>query len=291
MEESRHEAKARKEGSRYGSSGRLAVMAVALALVMPGCVATDRAPDLSMRPRLVWLNAFAVANPDFRVIHERQVKGEGESSEAVQMLVEPRWPSPSFSEQYARYQLEITRTSSGKFDTPRLYPWRMTEILRRFWREGSETDSEDAASLLKGLDGAAVRVSAVVELVQPMSEADVKKIWPYQIDVALLSPAGPGNPLSWDQSGYCSSRGFDTCKSDVKDSLMSEFQHWVSFLEADDEVALGAFGLSLGELQRRSQEGRYYGFILNAYPSRIRSIVGDEKIRSIQVADVSMAGL
>jgi hypothetical protein len=260
---------------------------------MVGCSSSERLPGGWDRDVVVWVNAVAVANPDYRVIHESQGEYRRVHDQSISFLIEPRWPAPAPSKEFGRHLLTLGLSPEEGLQNPLLRPWHLTGILNSVDGQNGETrDVGEAASLLKSLENAEVRTSVVVELKEPLTEDEVKKIWPYQVDVALLSPAGPGGKsISWDYAGFCDSRGFKTCQMEGGSSLVGEFRHWVSMLRSGDGTGLFSLGLNLVDLQNSAQDGLYYGFILNAYPERVRRIIEDPRVWSVHVADVALASL
>ncbi|MGV9384513.1 hypothetical protein ACWDRB_52465 [Nonomuraea sp. NPDC003707] len=268
------------------------VIAFLMCLSLPaGCtVDVDEGRTDDRARRIVWVNALAVANPDYRVIHEKIQRPERRDSRSIDIQLEARWPIPGVTlPTRGRRDAVLTGTRLGGVEAPRLTSWRLTELLQGLGSGDGQKDVKEAASRLEALKGAEVRVLAVIEFKKPLPERDVRIIWPYQIDVGLFSPGRP-MPISWDQSGYCDSRGFDACKLGIKDSLAKEFSEWVGMLTSADRTALDSFGLDLAELEESAQRGLYHGMILNAYPERVIPLTKLPEILSVKIADVALAG-
>ncbi|MDA0637387.1 hypothetical protein OUY22_28620 [Nonomuraea sp. MCN248] len=252
-------------------------------LVAAGCSpgANSESTD---RKALVWINALAVARPDYRVVHEENMlsgvwKTPGDT---VRVVVEPRWPSRWFKEVLGRQDLEIRTAPDGSAVIPRLRSWRLSEAIREL---GQAPDRARATTkALDALDGLAragdTRVMLVVGFAHPMSESEALKISASHPEVAFFSPlrGNGGLPISWDRSGYCRSRGFDDCDPAVRASLTSGFRRWAELLTPQDAALLAPFELGLSEVKERAVAGLWHGAIYNVWSERAREIVEDPRV-------------
>lgn len=264
----------------------MSALAVLLCLSLPAGCAAARADDRS--PRLVWVNAFAVAHPDYRVVHEKIPQPTHHDDRSVEFPLEARWPNPTLTvDSRGRRDAILRPAPQGGIKVPQTTAWKLTDLLQAVGHSSGHQDVTAAAKLLKDLQDADVRVLAVVEFTKPLPEDNVRALWPSQIDVGLFSPAQP-LPLAWDSSGHCDSRGFDACRLGVKDSLAGEFAAWVNLLTPEDQEALNSFGLDLPTLQMSAQQGLYYGMVLNAYPERLLPLTETSEIASVRIADVAL---
>jgi hypothetical protein len=263
----------------------MSALAVLLSLSLPSGCDVARADDRS--PRLVWVNAFAVAHPDYRVIHEK-IPRPRHDGRSIEIPLEARWPNPTLTmDTRGRRDALLRATPQGGIEAPQTTPWKLTDLLRAVGHSDGRQDVAPAATLLKSLRDADVRVLAVVEFAKPLREDDVRVLWPYQIDVGLFSPAQP-MPAAWDYSGHCDARGFDACELGVENSLAGEFAAWVATLTPEDQQALNSFGLDLPTLEASAQQGVYHGMVLNAYPERVLPLTESSEIASVRIADVAL---
>jgi hypothetical protein len=245
-------------------------------------------PDARKRATLVWANALAVANPDYRVIQEGPAAID--SKGLFNYDIEPRRPSSTSLLKYGRSPISLADPASGEPVAPELSGWRMTQILANFGDQpDAGNDDSQGSEHRKQLVETPIRIEIVVELKSPLSEREVRAMLPKVPDVIFLSRGRDGKPVSWDGSRFCNSRGFDAwCGKDRSSSLVAEFQEWVSLLEATDEKALQIYGLSLEELQEAAQDS-IYGFIVSGYAKDLRPLWGDGRVRSLSIADVSIS--
>ncbi|MEV4565057.1 hypothetical protein AB0K12_14915 [Nonomuraea sp. NPDC049419] len=260
---------------------RFPVVAALLLVLATGCTtAADRRA-------LVWVNALAVARPDYHVVHEEQLlkRHQLEDDEAVRVIVEPRWANWSHTEVFGRRTLELR---DGHISGAELPGWKLTGAIRALSGAG-----DDRHLVLKRLDALAevedVKVTVVVGFKKPMRENDVRHLWEKVPDVALFSPPEPdGLPTSWDYSGYCHARGFDDCDPDVRSSLTSSFRLWTSLLRESDREALAAFGVDLDDVRMRAEQGLWYGMITTAWPEDVKEMVEDPRVGSFAIGQVAL---
>ncbi|MFB4266816.1 hypothetical protein [Nonomuraea sp. GTA35] len=272
----------------------LAVSALLLAcLTSAGCSA-GTTPQSVDRRSLVWVNALAVARPDYHVVHEEQLlsRARPEHRDAVRVVVEPRWPTWSHTEVFGRQVLELRPNEDGDVSLPDLPAWNLTEAIHAlsFDAEAREQVTAEAEARLDELAQAKdLKVTIVVGFTEPLQEGEVRQLWKKIPDVGLFSPPthGGGLPISWDYSGHCNARGFDDCNPDIRDSLTSAFRKWTGLLQTEDESTLTSFGIDPGELRNSAAAGLWYGMISTTWLEHAKTLFGDPRVNVIQVGQVA----
>ncbi|WP_371785296.1 hypothetical protein [Streptosporangium subroseum] len=221
------------------------------------------------RLKLVILNGFAVANPDYQVdflqmksagLIDQRITRVGSEME-IPVILEAR-SNQSFS--WGKWiQAEITVERSGRIDTPRLGVWELTKLLTGANGILGKFDSANLGNL-----SSLQSLQVVIWLQSPINENELLGILPKaaHLDMVLLSPgSNDRKPIGWDAQEDCTLRGMGICRSDR--TLTGQFKRWVSLLTKNDEQTLNWLGLDLRELRSRAMEGKIYGAVLTLPPA------------------------
>ncbi|SDJ06202.1 hypothetical protein [Nonomuraea jiangxiensis] len=272
----------------------LALSVLLLACLTSGGCTADTTPQGIDRRALIWVNALAVARPDYQVVHEEQLLSRAyrEHRDTVRVAVEPRWPGWSHSEVFGRQNLELRLTPDGHVSMPVLRHWRLTDAIQVPF-SSAETQAQTTEEAVARLEELArvedLKVTVVVGFKKPLQESEVRQVWKMIPDVGLFSPPvnSGGLPISWDYSGYCNARGLDDCNPDIRDSLTSVFRSWTDELTTEDGAALASFGLNLPELRTRAAQGLWYGMIGTTWPDHVTTIVKDPRVSVVEIAQVA----
>lgn len=278
----------------------LAVGAVGLIIVLYFGVASSQAkpaaaPQTELaaqceRFRLVALNAFMATSGDYEVNTARTSSAMDCSSPSITVEISPRVAGPN----PPQWGDEIKMLPSGKVQNPDLRSWRYSEILGEV-AVGSEGDTTNGiGGPSKFLDRVPNNLSslALVVLARPLPEKQVRALWASSQSM-ILSPATGGKTLVWDQTTFCTFRGFDTCSGrDNAQPVTSEFRKWVSQLNQQDTPLLAEYGLTLSHLRAVADKGLVYGFTMQNLPGPLKGLAKDPRVKAIHIIDAtrSLAG-
>lgn len=181
----------------------------------------------------------------------------------------------------------------GTVAIPNLRDWALTDAVRSLSSKADHARTKKATvqrlKELARIDD--LRVTVVVGFTNPLQEEKVREILSRVPDVALFSTYRDSGklPLSWDYDGYCNSRGFDSCRPDIRTSLTSMFRKWVDLLTSEDSSDLRAFGLSLDELRASAKSGLWYGAIIQVGPKEGLALASIPEIDVLALGEMIVA--
>ncbi|MEV0995745.1 hypothetical protein [Nonomuraea sp. NPDC050202] len=210
-------------------------------LTSAGCSA-GTIPQSVDRRSLVWVNALAVARPDYHVVHEEQLPSRSrlEHRDAVRVVVEPRWPTWSHTEVFGRQVLELRPHEGGDVSLPDLPAWNLTEAIHAlsFDAEAREQATAEAEARLDELAQVKdLKVTIVVGFTEPLQESEVRQLWKgfrtsacsprppmaeacrypgTTPDTAMLAASTTATPTSGIRSPRPSGNGRDCCRRRTK---------------------------------------------------------------------------
>jgi hypothetical protein len=125
-------------------------------------------------------------------------------------------------------------------------------------------------------------VTAVVELKEPLTVADIRRQGYLSLNKVIFAPAKDGPPVYWD--GFTTFCG--NCNGD-SDRITTDFRSWVATLSPSDEVALSQFGLRLERLRDAARNGKIHGYyVKEANPALLRRLLKKDYVRTMHIVRV-----
>ncbi|WP_329083024.1 MULTISPECIES: hypothetical protein [unclassified Streptosporangium] len=282
----------------------IAGIAACAMLLVASCTAGEKSPgsdieamDCARFSRVI-LMGFSVANPDYRMEYKLTPADEcrldsppddkpPSFSGSLMVKVGPRvvsgWPYD-----FPGMDTEFRQEPSGEIRIPHPGSWYLTELLNSFGGGDAGTENRQTVDLIKGLRPLKHIVHALVELREPLSEEEARKLHDIGIgEVVILSPGQGNKPVGWSFPYPGVIGGFDIYAGKKSVSRVREFQRWVSLLRPEDEPVLDELGLDLAELRDYAGKGRVYGFTIMNYPGVIKSLTKNPKVHSVRIIDVA----
>ncbi|MEV0197098.1 hypothetical protein [Nonomuraea sp. NPDC050691] len=235
------------------------------------------------RFRLVALNAFMATSGDYEVNTAGTSDPMDCSNPSITVEISPRVAGPT----PPQWGAEIKMLPSGEIQNPDLRSWRYSEILRSVGGGGQGDATDEIGGSAKLLHHAPGDLSALalVILAEPLPEKQVLALGTSPQSMILSPPAG-GKALVWDETIFCTFRGFDACSGrDKAQPATSEFRTWVSRLAPQDTPMLAEYGLTLSHLRAVADEGLIYGFTLQNLPGPLKELARDPRVESVHVID------
>lgn len=181
--------------------------------------------------------------------------------------------------------LPITVSHDKISGTVQISPFPETRLGHLLLALGStKTDTPATEDVQKHLSkiGSGVEVTAVAELIEPMTETEIWRTTPKlpSPQRVLFPQRGAGAPLG--NSIFCER----TCN---KNSYVSSFQEWVSTLRPQDGPILRAFGVTIEELKYVAQDGKISGLIYESHHSKsLLAISRHPKVKALHLVDVNL---
>ncbi|WP_113704346.1 hypothetical protein [Nonomuraea lactucae] len=237
------------------------------------------------RFRLVALNAFMATSGDYDVNTAMTSGAMDCSSPSITVEISPRVAGPN----PPRWGDKIKMLPSGEIQNPDLRSWRYSEILRAVGAGGQGDATDEIGDSSKLLHRAPGKLSALalVVLAQPLPEKQVLALWASPQSM-ILSPAIDGKSLVWEETTFCTFRGFDACSGrDKAQPITSEFRKWVSQLTSQDTPMLAKYGLTLSRLRVVADKGLIYGFTLQNLPGPLKGLAKDPRVKSVYIIDAT----
>ncbi|MEU8379909.1 hypothetical protein [Streptosporangium sp. NPDC048865] len=250
----------------------------------------------SDRARLVFVNSFSIANPDYQVNFAdfgtaplARQNDFGTCQNEIGFPVEARTPYSVSSGK--AWEAKIVLKYDGSLEVPRVRDWTLGLLSRRVGHSSPElrrktSEVHDIAERM----GDDVEVQAMVSLKKPITEMQAKDLLPDTtgyFDLIFLSPGDiRSKPVTWDFTP-CEHRKISNCGKGQ--SLIDAFRRWVSLLEDRDSTALAEFGLQLADLRAHADEGNVYGFIVSGKAGDVKSLFARSEVEWAQIVNLQMS--